>query len=252
MITLFTRCSINKFYFINQKSSWLLYTEGLFPLILHSFTPIMKRQYDYVLFDLLTALLDSWTLWNRVAGGAEAGRAWRAAYLQRTYACGAYRPYETLVREAAEESGLPLSAADALDAQWAELQPWSGVAEVLERLRPTHKLGVVTNCSERLGHLAAARLGVPLDVVVTSERAGFYKPDPRPYRLALQELGATPQRTLFVAGSGFDLFGTSVVGLDTYWHNRVGLPLPPGAPSPLQESRELLPVLALAGVDGIA
>jgi hypothetical protein len=26
------------------------------------------RAYDGVLFDLLTALLDSWTLWNNVAG----------------------------------------------------------------------------------------------------------------------------------------------------------------------------------------
>ena len=31
--------------------------------------PAMPRA---VLFDLLTALLDSWTLWDRVAGGAEA------------------------------------------------------------------------------------------------------------------------------------------------------------------------------------
>jgi 2-haloacid dehalogenase len=28
----------------------------------------MTRAYDAVLFDLLTALLDSWTLWNNVAG----------------------------------------------------------------------------------------------------------------------------------------------------------------------------------------
>jgi len=28
---------------------------------------------DAVLFDLLTALLDSWTVWDRAAGGREAG-----------------------------------------------------------------------------------------------------------------------------------------------------------------------------------
>ena len=37
-----------------------------------------------VLFDLLTALLDSWTLWNRSAGSEQAGRAWRAEYLRLT------------------------------------------------------------------------------------------------------------------------------------------------------------------------
>jgi 2-haloacid dehalogenase len=206
----------------------------------------MTRHYDFVLFDLLTALLDSWTVWNDVAGTEAQGRAWRAAYLKRTYACGAYRPYETLVREAAEETGLSAAHAEALDARWAELQPWDGVAEALASLRRTHRLGVVTNCSERLGRLAADRLGVPLDVVVTSERAGFYKPDPRPYQLALHELGATPANTLFVAGSGFDLFGTQAVGMDTYWHNRVGLARPEGAPAALQESPTLDGLVALA------
>jgi 2-haloalkanoic acid dehalogenase type II len=210
--------------------------------------PAMKRRYDFVLFDLLTALLDSWTLWNSVAQGEDAGRAWRAAYLKRTYACGAYRPYETLVREAAAETGLPATVADALEERWTELAPWDGVAEVLDDLRATHKLGVVTNCSERLGRLAAGRLDVPMDVVVTSERAGYYKPDPRPYRLALQELGASPADTLFVAGSGFDMFGTAAVRLDTFWHNRAGLALPAGAPAPLREARVILPVLELAAI----
>ncbi|MFT6582377.1 MAG: hypothetical protein ACJAU6_002821 [Alphaproteobacteria bacterium] len=31
--------------------------------------------YDAVIFDLLTALLDSWTLWRDVAGSSEAGMA---------------------------------------------------------------------------------------------------------------------------------------------------------------------------------
>jgi len=33
-----------------------------------------------------------------------------------------------------------------------------------------------TNCSERLGRIAANCLGVDLAVIVTAERAGFYKP----------------------------------------------------------------------------
>src|SRR5437868_274238 len=32
-----------------------------------------------ILFDLLTALLDSWTLWDAVAGKPADGRRWRAA-----------------------------------------------------------------------------------------------------------------------------------------------------------------------------
>ena len=59
-----------------------------------------ERRFDAVLFDLLTALLDSWTLWNDIAGSEDNGRKWRASYLRRTYETGAYRPYEALVAEA--------------------------------------------------------------------------------------------------------------------------------------------------------
>ena len=57
----------------------------------------------------------------------------------------------------------------------------------------------------------------------------------------------------FVAGSGYDLFGTSKVGLATYWHNRVGLALPEGAPAPAAQSARLedaLPWLARFGGAG--
>lgn len=196
-------------------------------------------KYKAVLFDLLTGLLDSWTVWNRVAGSEAAGRRWRAAYLELTYGCGAYRPYETLVAEAARSTGLSDAHALALESEWQSIKPWDEAPGVLRKLAESHKLGIVTNCSERLGRTAAAKLGVPFDVIVTSERAGFYKPRPEPYRLALSELELPPQEVLFVAGSGFDLIGTSKVALDTYWHNRVGLQRPPAAPPPMLESRSL-------------
>jgi 2-haloalkanoic acid dehalogenase type II len=193
-----------------------------------------------VLFDLLTALLDSWSLWDSVAGSIERGRAWRSAYLQLTYGCGDYRPYEELVAEAAARTGLPVRVTDQLVERWSELSPWSGVREVLGRLAGQTRLGVVTNCSRQLGALAAARIpGVSWDCVVTAEEAGAYKPDPRPYRLALARLGVTAAETAFVAGSAYDLAGTAVTGLATYWHNRAGLPPYPGAPPAAIESPTL-------------
>ena len=192
-----------------------------------------------VLFDLLTALLDSWTLWDAVAGGREAGRKWRAAYLQLTYGCGAYRPYETLVKEAAEATGLSAMHAEALSARWDELRPWDDVAAFLAPLAGRCRLGVVTNCSEAMGRRAAARVGVPFDVIVTSERAGYYKPHPAPYRLALQEIGVPKEEVVFVAGSGYDLIGTAAVGLKTLWHNRAGLRKPEPAPAPFAEAGTL-------------
>jgi 2-haloalkanoic acid dehalogenase type II len=202
-----------------------------------------RRRYDAILFDLLTALIDSWSLWDRVAGSAEAGRAWRIKYLHLTYSCGAYRPYEDLIAEAALASGLNTSHAVRLEATWDELQPWDDAPALLRDLAPPYRLGIVTNCSEHLGRSAAARLQAPFECVVTAERAGKYKPDPAPYRLALRELGLPAERVLFIAGSGFDLFGTARVGLDTLWHNRAGLAAPDGAPAPILQARSLRPMV---------
>ena len=174
------------------------------------------------------------------------GRYWRQAnprqraeYLRLTYGCGAYVPYEDLVRQAAATVRLPASAPQSLEDHWDELPTWSGATELLRALQPHCKLAVVTNCSRRLGQRAADRLGIEWDVVVTSEEAGFYKPDPRPYRLALERLDVQPAEAAFVAGSGYDMFGTASVGLRTYWHNRVGLARPEGAPPAEVESPTL-------------
>jgi FMN phosphatase YigB (HAD superfamily) len=101
------------------------------------------------------------------------------------------------------------------------------------------KLGVVTNCSVRLGNLAADQVGVRFDTVVTAEEVGFYKPDPRPYQEGLRRLGAEAGHSLFVAGSAYDLFGTGKIGLATYWHDRIGLTPPAGAPPPMVRERNL-------------
>jgi len=204
----------------------------------------MPKRYAAVLFDLLTGLIDSWTVWNRVAGSEENGRRWRHEYLKLTYGCGEYQPYESLVRIAATRARLPESLAIRLHDSWEALEPWDDARGVLERLAKDYRLGVVTNCSQRLGREAAKRLGAEFDVIVTAERAGYYKPHPKPYQLALFELNLRPEGVLFVAGSAFDLVGTAAVGLDTYWHNRVGLERPGEAPAPLREARTLKELFA--------
>lgn len=196
-------------------------------------------RYDAIVFDLLTALLDSWTLWNDVAGSVEGGLQWRRRYLEITYGCGAYRPYETLVREAARDVGLPERLGQELERRWDELAPWPEAPAVLERL--PMPLAVATNCSVRLGQRAAGRVGVPFKVVATAESVGFYKPRPEPYRAVLQTLGTAPSRTLFVAGSASDVPGAKAVGMPVYWHNRIGLTLEGDArPDYLETSLEPL------------
>jgi len=202
-----------------------------------------------VAFDLLTALLDSWTLWNRVAGSRDAGMRWRGEYLRLTYGAGRYRAYEELVNTAALATGLPPSAGAALFQEWNDLRPWPEAPRVLERLASHAKLAVVTNCSEALAYRAVGATGVIFDVVVSSERAAYYKPQPQPYRLALRELSFPAEQVLFVAGSPYDITGAGGVGMPVFWHNRIGLPLPShlavGVKHLVGTSPSLLPLLPL-------
>ena len=91
-------------------------------------------RYDAVLFDLLTALLDSWSPWNEVAGDQASGHSGRGACLRITYATGAYRPYKALVAETAEAAGLDRRLAAALDASYRDLNPWPDTVPILGRL----------------------------------------------------------------------------------------------------------------------
>jgi len=98
---------------------------------------------------------------------------------------------------------------------------------VLARLE--QPLPTATNCPEALAQLGVAALGNPFAVVVTAERAGAHKPDPRPYQVVLDELGLPAQRVLFVAGSSHDAVGALRIGMPVVWVNRLGLPTPRGA-----------------------
>lgn len=114
-----------------------------------------------IIFDLLTSLLDSWSLWDTCipAGSNCDGKTWRARYLEITFKQGRYAQYDLLVHQSAKEVGLPSIAADNLLRNWKEVNPRSEVPEVLIRLTTMGvKLAVVTNCSNLLGNKAVASL----------------------------------------------------------------------------------------------
>jgi 2-haloacid dehalogenase len=197
-------------------------------------------RYRAVGFDLLTALLDTWALWANVAGDRELGMKWHAAS-QDLLRGKPYRPFENIVREGATAVGIAPAKAEELLRRWGDFAPWPDVTMTLRRLERVQRF-IVTNCSRRLGRIAAERLGA-FDLIMTAEEAGAYKPDPRPYRAALAKLRLVPRDVLFVAGSAHDVGGASRVGMDVYWANRGDVPLPPDA-RPLRAERGLNGLLA--------
>lgn len=205
-----------------------------------------------VIFDLLTALLDSWTLWNAStpSGTEKEGRLWRARYLEITFRQGTYVPYESLVKQAAQDVGVAASAPENLLGNWSSLKAWPDVFDVLQRLRAQgYKLGVVTNCSKELGSKAAAQAATSsageataFDTVVTAEESGYYKPVKQAYDAILQAMGVDASEALFVAGSAGDVQGATDAGMRVVWHNNVGLAAK-GSAVPLREGRTLVDTL---------
>jgi 2-haloacid dehalogenase len=197
-----------------------------------------------IIFDLLTGLLDSWTIWDASTptGTPAEGRKWRKQYLEVTFGSSVYGPgstYEELVARSAVESGLPLSAPKTLLQNWKDLKVWPEVGRVLMELREKgYLLGVVTNCSMELGH-AAVRIAEKaaeeadsarerpwkFDAAVTAEETGWYKPALQAYYGILPLLGedVKPEEVLFVAGSAGDVVGATKAGFKVVWNNHIGL-----------------------------
>jgi 2-haloacid dehalogenase len=183
-------------------------------------------RYRAIGFDLLTALLNTWALWSDVAGSDVTGMRWHAAS-QELLRGRDYKPFPDIVRAAASVAGVAQERAEDLLSRWDEFEPWPDVPKALERLAGRTTF-IVTNCSKDLGRRAAQRAG-SFDLVMTAEEAGAYKPDPRPYRAALEALSLDANEVLFVAGSAHDVGGATRVGMDVYWANRGGVASPTDA-----------------------
>jgi 2-haloalkanoic acid dehalogenase type II len=166
-------------------------------------------------------------LWEDVAGERDLGRRWREQSLRLVTSSGAYRPYEEVVVEAARAAGVPPRRAATLLERWQELAPFPDSRPALRAGRGTGlALAVVTNCSQRLADIAAAKIDVPWDAVVSAEAAGFYKPDPHAYRAGCDAVAVRPADALFIAGSPHDVPGAAGVGMDVVWVNRRNVPTP--------------------------
>ena len=203
-------------------------------------------KYKAVLFDLYTALLNSWKLWNNVAGSEKTGLAWRKKYLELTYKAGKYLSYDSIIEKSAQQVGLSSTHSDQIIDRWGELEPWPETRTVLRSLGRKVPIAVVTNSSIELAKIAVPCTGISIQIVVTAEEAGYFKPNPKPYLLALERLGVPAAEVLFVAGSAVDVAGAMGVGMPVYWHNRIGLSALNNTIKPLDVSTSLDRLLELA------
>ena len=71
-----------------------------------------------------------------------------------------------------------------------------------------------------------------IETVISAPESGAFKPDPRPYRMALERIGARAEEVALVAAHWWDVAGAKAAGLRTGWVARRDLVLPRRLPEP--------------------
>jgi 2-haloacid dehalogenase len=180
-----------------------------------------ERQFDAVIFDAYGTLLDVNAAMARHA--ARLGGDWQALATEWRTKQLEYSWIDTMTVHRARRDFAGCTA-DALDyvlarhavdgglrsellAAYEQLDAYPEVPTTLATLRGQgFRLAILSNGTPKMLVTACRAAGITelLDVILSVEHAGLFKPAPAVYGLVQTELGIAPPRTLFVSGNPWD------------------------------------------------
>ena len=102
---------------------------------------------------------------------------------------------------------------DHLNRVWHRLQPWPDAIPGLTHLRKRFILATLSNGNVALLVNMARYSALPWDCVLSAELAQAYKPDPRPYQMAINLLGLRSHEVMMVAAHQYDLRTAQAQGM---------------------------------------
>ena len=108
-----------------------------------------------------------------------------------------------------------------------QLKAWPDAAPALAKLKAAGvRLAFLSNFTQNMldGCIKASGLDGMFDLVLSTDSARTYKPDPRAYQLGVEALNRPREEILFAAFAGWDAAGAKAFGYPTFWVNRLGLP----------------------------
>lgn len=139
----------------------------------------------------------------------------------------AYRPYREIlaavVGEFAEHFKFEVTRqeADGLAESIRDWLPFPDTVGALGEVKRRYKLAILSNIDDDLFAMTRPKLGVDLDLVVTAQQVGSYKPSRRNFETLLQRLPVGKERLLHVAESLYhDVVPARELGIATVWVNR--------------------------------
>lgn len=205
-----------------------------------------------VTFDLFSALTDSRTGASRTLDHVARRRGWSLTgeelydawdghnkALQRTAEPPtSFRDVSLEALAAAYDTlGLDRGLAGAdlatLHASLGDWPLWPDVAEGVAVVARTARVGLLSNVDDDLARLTRAHALVDPGLVLSSQRLGAFKPDPRIYTAAVD--AAAPDRLVHVAASARDVRGALEAGVAVVRLVRPGHGVDPAGPPPTHE-----------------
>jgi 2-haloacid dehalogenase len=193
-----------------------------------------------VVFDLFGTLLDIASLRDAAASVAADPVAfvatWREKQIAYAFASaimGTHEDFDAMtghgLRFAAAKHGVTLDAPaqQRLVDAWQNVHAYPDTVAALTTLRERGvRCAVLTNGTPATSAAAIANAGIAdlLDVTLSVESAGVFKPDRRVYTLVTSHYGVPADRLIFVTSNGWDATGAAAFGMRVAWCNRIGAP----------------------------
>ena len=201
---------------------------------------------------------------HRARLGEDADRVsmtWRTKQLEYTWQrslMGRYVDFWRITADAldyaldAAGTNEPALRADLLDA-YLHLECYPEVPAVLRTLKAAGMgTAVLSNGSPMMLEAAAGSAGIAdlLDVVLSVDVLGIYKPAPEVYQLVLEELGVGRGQVSFQSSNAWDAAAAATFGFRVAWCNRFGQVRERLPDAPEAEIATLAELPALLGLDG--
>ena len=187
----------------------------------------------WVTFDCYGTLVDWWTGMGRAAAGAagERGQEVLDAYHPHELVLETEQPirsYREILREGLRRAAADVGVQLTRDGEEAFVRAWTGMP-VFDDVRPAlgalrdagWRSAILTNCDDDLIAGTQEHLPVELDMVVTAEQVGSYKPDLGHFRVFRERSGVALGDWVHVACSWIhDVFPAARMGVPCVWVDR--------------------------------
>jgi len=167
--------------------------------------------------------------------GFELWNAWKIRQFEYAWlraSAGKYIDFEAVTGAALSYAARELKVSLSVDQHrqlvdsYSELEPWADARDALGAWKKAGlKLAPLANYSPKMLSrlLERSQLDGLFDVLISTDRARTYKPDPRAYALGPSLLGVPREQLAFAAFGGWDAAGSKWFGFPTFWVNRLGV-----------------------------